>query len=72
MILYLIYLLYSLKVGLGVFWYEWLIFALLLILNPIWDLLKITYIKYLGSSQNVRTSNNKSKDKKTSLLGKIT
>jgi len=69
--LYLIYLLYSLKVGLGVFWYEWLIFALLLILNPMWDLLKITYIKYL-STQNVKTSNNKSKDKETSLLGKIT
>ena len=69
--LYLIYLLYSLKVGLGVFWYEWLIFALLLILSPVWDILKITYIKYL-STQNVKTSNNKSKDKETSLLGKIT
>ena len=70
MTLYLIYLLYSLKVGLGVYWYEWLIFVLLLVITPFWDLAKITYIK--GLSKEDARSNNKSKDKKTSLLGKIT
>jgi len=66
---YLIYLLYSLKVGLGVYWYEWLIFLILLLLTPIWDLAKISYIKNLSDA---KADNNKSKDKKTSLLGKIT
>jgi len=68
---YLIYLLYSLKVGLGVCWYEWLIFVFLLAITPSWDLAKILYIKDL-SKENARTNNNKAKGKETSLLGKIT
>jgi hypothetical protein len=66
---YLIYLLYSLKVGLGVYWYEWLICLILLLLTPIWDLAKISYIKNLSDA---KADNNKAKDKKTSPFGKIT
>ena len=69
MTLYLIYILYSLKVGLGVFWYEWLLFVLLLVIAPSWDMAKITYIKNLSDD---KADNYKTKDKKTSLFGKIT
>lgn len=67
--LYLIYILYSLKVGLGVFWYEWLLFVLLIVIAPAWDMARITHIKNLS---NDKQDNNKTKDKKTSLFGKIT
>ena len=67
--LYLIYLLYSIKVGLGVFWYEWLIFVLLFVIAPSWALTKISYIKSLS---DVKADNNKAKDKKNPLFGKIT
>ena len=69
MTLYLIYILYTLKVGLGVFWYEWLLFVLLFAITPVWDMAKITYIKNLSDD---KADNYKSKDKKASLFGKIT
>ena len=69
MTLYLIYILYSLKVGLGVFWYEWLLFVLLLVITSSWDMAKITYINNLNDDKQ---NYNKAKDKKTSPFGKIT
>ena len=68
--LYLIYILYSLKTGLGVYWYEWFIFFFIFLLNPLWDLAKITYIKNLNFED--AKSHGKVKSKKNSPLGKIT
>ena len=67
--LYLIYILYSLKVGLGVFWYEWLLFVLLFVIAPAGEMARIMHIKNLSDD---KADNYKTKDKKTSLFGKIT